>query len=168
MEVEEIGMREARRGRKRRSNKGKKLKEEEEGIKVVYISNPMMVNATASQFRALVQHLTGQHAELPPDLSTFHDAGHIHHTHSSDDSSAMTTNITTTTTVMPHDQVDPNCYNQGLQVETEAFQGFDPNLFTTDIMDNISAFVPPASLFYQSAPHPHQFDDLLPTLDALL
>ncbi|KAL7169239.1 hypothetical protein ACSBR2_034310 [Camellia fascicularis] len=32
-------------------------------IKVVYISNPMKVNTTASEFRALVQELTGQDAK---------------------------------------------------------------------------------------------------------
>ena len=38
-------------------------------IKVVYISNPMTITASASEFRALVQQLTGQDADdLPPDL----------------------------------------------------------------------------------------------------
>ncbi|XP_050228352.1 uncharacterized protein LOC126677658 [Mercurialis annua] len=34
-------------------------------MKVVYISNPIKFNITASEFRALVQQLTGQHSELP-------------------------------------------------------------------------------------------------------
>lgn len=32
-------------------------------IKVVYISNPMKVNTSASEFRALVQQLTGRHSD---------------------------------------------------------------------------------------------------------
>ncbi|KAK4725575.1 hypothetical protein R3W88_028354 [Solanum pinnatisectum] len=34
-------------------------------VKVVYISNPMKVNTSAEEFRALVQQLTGQHANYP-------------------------------------------------------------------------------------------------------
>ncbi|KAL7138355.1 hypothetical protein ABFS83_10G157500 [Erythranthe nasuta] len=33
-------------------------------LKVVYITNPIKVNATASEFRALVQELTGQDADF--------------------------------------------------------------------------------------------------------
>ena len=41
-------------------------------IKVVYISNPMKVKTSASKFKALVQELTGQDAELP-DPTKFTD-----------------------------------------------------------------------------------------------
>lgn len=45
-----------------------KSKKKKKKIKVVYISNPMKVKTSASKFRALVQQLTGQHAEdLPAD-----------------------------------------------------------------------------------------------------
>ncbi|XP_058749160.1 uncharacterized protein LOC131622145 [Vicia villosa] len=40
-------------------------------IKVVYISNPMKVKTSASHFMALVQELTGQYADSPPDPSKF-------------------------------------------------------------------------------------------------
>ncbi|KAL1821002.1 hypothetical protein DCAR_0417374 [Daucus carota subsp. sativus] len=43
-------------------------------VKVVYISNPMKVNTSASQFRALVQELTGRDADdlpAPPFLQHF-------------------------------------------------------------------------------------------------
>ncbi|KAE8664097.1 Sigma factor binding protein 2 [Hibiscus syriacus] len=43
-------------------------------IKVVYISNPMKVTTSASEFMALVQKLTGQDAELPEDPTKFTDA----------------------------------------------------------------------------------------------
>ncbi|KAF8043655.1 hypothetical protein BT93_A1848 [Corymbia citriodora subsp. variegata] len=43
----------------------KRSKPKSKPIKVVYISNPMWVKTSASQFRALVQELTGRDAELP-------------------------------------------------------------------------------------------------------
>lgn len=51
-------------------------------IKVVYISNPMRVTTCPSQFRALVQELTGQDADppletanlSPPDSCSYRDA----------------------------------------------------------------------------------------------
>ncbi|KAK9932709.1 hypothetical protein M0R45_019934 [Rubus argutus] len=45
-------------------------KKKKEPIKVVYISNPIKVTASAAEFRALVQQLTGQDAadDLLPDL----------------------------------------------------------------------------------------------------
>ncbi|KAJ9184990.1 hypothetical protein P3X46_004672 [Hevea brasiliensis] len=42
-------------------------------MKVVYISNPMKFKTPACNFRALVQELTGQYAELP-DPSRFMDS----------------------------------------------------------------------------------------------
>ncbi|EOY08946.1 hypothetical protein QUC31_010707 [Theobroma cacao] len=52
--------------------KSKKKKNNNKPIKVVYISNPMKVKTSASKFRALVQELTGQDAELP-DPTKFTD-----------------------------------------------------------------------------------------------
>ncbi|KAG2687358.1 hypothetical protein I3843_09G048300 [Carya illinoinensis] len=49
-------------------------------IKVVYISNPMKVKTSASEFRALVQQLTGQDAEYPVPakfLCTDNDVGGV-------------------------------------------------------------------------------------------
>ncbi|KAK4281936.1 hypothetical protein QN277_013377 [Acacia crassicarpa] len=44
-------------------------------IKVVYISNPMNFRVTASEFRALVQELTGWDAGSLPDPSRFRNSG---------------------------------------------------------------------------------------------
>ncbi|XP_022744083.1 uncharacterized protein LOC111295010 [Durio zibethinus] len=52
--------------------KSKKKNNNNKPIKVVYISNPMKVKTSASKFRALVQELTGQDAELP-DPTKFTD-----------------------------------------------------------------------------------------------
>ncbi|KAB1222192.1 Sigma factor binding protein 1, chloroplastic [Morella rubra] len=49
----------------RKPTKRTKSKKGSNPIKVVYISNPMKVKTCASRFRALVQELTGQDAELP-------------------------------------------------------------------------------------------------------
>ncbi|XP_024975566.1 uncharacterized protein LOC112513511 [Cynara cardunculus var. scolymus] len=46
----------------KRSQKSSKKKP----VKVVYISNPMKIKATPSEFRAVVQQLTGQYATSPP------------------------------------------------------------------------------------------------------
>ncbi|CAK9184051.1 unnamed protein product [Ilex paraguariensis] len=43
----------------------KLAKTKKKPLKIVYISNPMKVKTSASEFRALVQELTGQDAELP-------------------------------------------------------------------------------------------------------
>ncbi|KAK3043212.1 hypothetical protein RJ639_001645 [Escallonia herrerae] len=43
----------------------KQTKPKKKPVKVVYISNPMRVKTSASEFRALVQELTGQDADLP-------------------------------------------------------------------------------------------------------
>ncbi|CAK8543084.1 unnamed protein product [Lathyrus sativus] len=51
----------------------KSKKKNNKPIKVVYISNPMKVNTSASEFMALVQELTGQYAESPPDPSKFQE-----------------------------------------------------------------------------------------------
>ncbi|XP_057505537.1 sigma factor binding protein 1, chloroplastic-like [Actinidia eriantha] len=43
----------------------KQTKPKKKPIKVVYISNPMKVKTSASEFRALVQELTGRDAVIP-------------------------------------------------------------------------------------------------------
>ncbi|XP_027173895.1 sigma factor binding protein 1, chloroplastic-like [Coffea eugenioides] len=43
----------------------KQPKNKKKPVKVVYISNPMKVKTSASEFRALVQELTGQDADMP-------------------------------------------------------------------------------------------------------
>ena len=56
-----------------RISSGGNNKSKKKPIKVVYISNPMKVTASASEFRALVQQLTGQDADVYlPDLQPTH------------------------------------------------------------------------------------------------
>lgn len=58
-----------KRGSKQPKNK-KKQQQQQQPLKVVYITNPIKFNATASEFRALVQELTGQDANVE-DYSKF-------------------------------------------------------------------------------------------------
>ncbi|KAI3446568.1 hypothetical protein Pfo_003233 [Paulownia fortunei] len=46
-----------------------KNKKKKQPLKVVYISNPIKFNISASEFRALVQELTGQDADTPESAS---------------------------------------------------------------------------------------------------
>lgn len=66
--------------------KKKKKPDNTKPVKVVYISNPMRVKVSASEFRALVQELTGQDAELP-DPSKFN--GHDSDATNSDDQTVV-------------------------------------------------------------------------------
>ncbi|KAL8489341.1 hypothetical protein ACS0TY_024813 [Phlomoides rotata] len=54
----------------KRANKPLKPKKKQP-LKVVYITNPIKFTATASEFRALVQELTGRDAADVPDSSRF-------------------------------------------------------------------------------------------------
>lgn len=59
--------------KKKTTRKRKSCDEKKQPLKVVYISNPMRVHTSASEFRALVQELTGRDAEFP-DPSKFYPA----------------------------------------------------------------------------------------------
>ncbi|KAA0053883.1 sigma factor binding protein 2 [Cucumis melo var. makuwa] len=59
--------------KKKTTRKRKSCEENKQPLKVVYISNPMRVHTSASEFRALVQELTGRDAEFP-DPSKFYPA----------------------------------------------------------------------------------------------
>lgn len=147
----------------KRSSKSKK-----KPIKVVYISNPMKVKVTASEFRALVQELTGQDAELPKDLSRFQnpdsDGGDGGHQTDSDNSVTKSTGHESDHTVVMPPHVDPNSNNSEGQVGSamEGFELFDHDVFAPEIMENISAFLPPG-IFYESA----QVDEVFRRLDAV-
>ncbi|KAL0453209.1 UNVERIFIED_CONTAM: hypothetical protein Slati_1299000 [Sesamum latifolium] len=50
---------------KRGSKQAKSRKKQQPPLKVVYITNPIKFKTSASEFRALVQELTGQDADIP-------------------------------------------------------------------------------------------------------
>lgn len=125
-------------------------------VKVVYISNPMKVKVTPSEFMSLVQELTGQDAELPADLSRFQnpDIDGAHQTSDSDNSSVTKSTGSHESDhplVMP--QVDPIFDNFEGQLGGSMEQGFDPfdhHVFAPyhQMMDDISAFLP-STVFYE-------------------
>ncbi|CAL1385804.1 unnamed protein product [Linum trigynum] len=65
-----------------------------EPMRVVYISNPMKFEIRASEFRRLVQQLTGRDAEFPPSLGRHHHGN----SSSSESSSSNCSSLITTAT----------------------------------------------------------------------
>ncbi|XP_045799060.1 sigma factor binding protein 2, chloroplastic [Trifolium pratense] len=126
----------------------KSKKKKNKPIKVVYISNPMKVTTSASEFRALVQELTGQYAESPPDPSRYQDF-------SGDDSSAdggcsenrIDCDKNDHTVVVVPPLVDPD---DDKVKPSESFEGFDEDvLLMPQMVENIWDLLP-TSAFYES------------------
>jgi hypothetical protein len=115
-------------------------------IKVVYISNPMKVKTSASQFKGLVQELTGQDAEFP-DPTKFHgsDGGDVvgHQSVSDHPTMMMKKNI----------GGDDNDHSREVPVvdpsrEPPQFEPLD-DVFTPQMIESLSGLLP-ASVFYDS------------------
>ncbi|KAK7290778.1 hypothetical protein RIF29_05459 [Crotalaria pallida] len=145
-------------------------------MKVVYISNPMKVKTSASEFRALVQELTGQDAESPPDPSRFQELG-FQESGGNDgggcDKEGYNKMISDKWFVkIGHDdgdekdqarvvtpQVDPNnnyyCQGQGELLQAsgsssmESFEPFD-DVFTPQMIESITAMMPDSVLYESS------------------
>ncbi|KAF3434255.1 hypothetical protein FNV43_RR25358 [Rhamnella rubrinervis] len=73
---------------KNQKQQGKRSSSGRKGVKVVYISTPMKVKTSASEFRALVQELTGRDSDTAGFMETNHvnasyavDHPHHHHPH---------------------------------------------------------------------------------------
>lgn len=56
----------------------KQSKAKKRPIKVVYISNPMRVETSAAEFRAIVQELTGRHSDVADNMAKYHGVGNPH------------------------------------------------------------------------------------------
>ncbi|XP_020235985.1 sigma factor binding protein 2, chloroplastic isoform X1 [Cajanus cajan] len=123
----------------RTPTKKTKSKKKPHPVKVVYISNPMKINTSAAEFRALVQELTGQDAESPPDPARFHAAGELHRSSPGPHDSC----------VLPPPPDPTDFQGQPLPSSIDPFD--DDDVFTPQMIDNISALLP-ATLFYES-PH---------------
>ncbi|XP_062111965.1 sigma factor binding protein 1, chloroplastic-like [Humulus lupulus] len=134
----------------KKPNKTKKSINKQKPVKVVYISNPMKVKTSISEFRALVQELTGQDAEFPDPTkfpatddedygytgsedptakmgSEDHDEGRDH-----DREEVVVESSTTTTT--------PN---------TASYEMFDDDVFMPQMMDSLSGIFP-STVWYDS------------------
>ncbi|KAE9586300.1 hypothetical protein Lal_00000735 [Lupinus albus] len=149
---------------KRSNPKKKNLNNNNKPMKVVYISNPMKVKTSPSEFRALVQELTGQDAESPPDPSRFQKPGGDDGDHSTSTGYKLISDdwFVKIEHDVENDQaqvaprlVDPNSYCQGQgqlasgsSSSVESFEPFD-DVFTPQMIESISAMMPD-SVFYQS------------------
>ncbi|XP_072975810.1 sigma factor binding protein 2, chloroplastic-like [Typha angustifolia] len=122
----------------------KQAKAKKKPIKVVYISNPMKVKATAEEFRTLVQELTGRDSNVA-DLSKFpgpDDGGESR-------LSAPAPHTDTTATLNPgsssdHGGVDP-C-ETGYKTAVNPFDMLD-DAFAPQMLDNLPGFSPSAGFF---------------------
>ncbi|CAK8543083.1 unnamed protein product [Lathyrus sativus] len=121
-------------------------------IKVVYISNPMKVNTSASEFMALVQELTGQYAEWPPDPSKFQEfVGDNSVADSENIRMGCDENDHTVLAVPPLVDCNEQVVNSGGGC---SYEGFDEDVFfTPQMVENIWDMLPTAA-FYE----PFQFD----------
>uniref|UniRef100_A0A2N9HD59 VQ domain-containing protein n=1 Tax=Fagus sylvatica TaxID=28930 RepID=A0A2N9HD59_FAGSY len=125
-------------------------------IKVVYISNPMKVKTSASQFRALVQELTGQDSELPPDPTKFsdkddHDVARglnptapDHHPIMMNDGNKMVGDDDDDDDLLP--TVDPA--QEQPESSSSQIEPYD-DVFTPQMIENFSGLLP-TSVFYDS------------------
>ncbi|CAN4118395.1 unnamed protein product [Withania somnifera] len=103
-------------------------------VKVVYISNPMKVHTSASEFRALVQQLTGQHANYAATITTFgtNDKKDFYFTESpppsSDDPQVVIQGDSSTTQVVLPNYVVNN--NEGTTTDNSdlSFEDYVPEL----------------------------------------
>ncbi|KAF3961263.1 hypothetical protein CMV_014103 [Castanea mollissima] len=138
------------------TKKAKQPKKNNNPVKVVYISNPMKVKTSASQFRALVQELTGQNSELP-DPTKFsnkyeHVGGHQHQTgpdpminddskmdggDDDDDDHSQQEEVPT---------VDPSTSQEQPESSSSQFEPYD-DVFTPQMIDNLSGLLP-NTVFY--------------------
>ena len=117
---------------KKATKQGKAKKKQ---VKVVYISNPMKVNASASEFMALVQELTGREASVPaPTEYSESDSVGSHPT-------------------VPDRVKEVNDDDRAIEVPKRSDPTFDPydDVFVPQMIENFSGFFP-SSLFYES-PH---------------
>ncbi|KAL6997657.1 hypothetical protein U1Q18_007784 [Sarracenia purpurea var. burkii] len=128
----------------------KQAKTKKKPVKVVYISNPMKVKTTASEFRALVQELTGREASMPDSDKhpQFHDSG--------DNCRQMFPDG-----IKENTDDGPAVGIQRIEPASEAPKRPDLTLepyddvFMPQLLDNLTGFFP-SNLFYES----HQVDVL--------
>ncbi|XP_061366795.1 sigma factor binding protein 1, chloroplastic-like [Gastrolobium bilobum] len=142
-------------------SKPKNNKNKNKPIKVVYISNPMKVKTSASEFRALVQKLTGRDAESPPDPSRYgggNGGGDSGYMVDSDEGCVKKTvhGENDHTLVMPP-QVEPSNVQGQKRNGVSTMENFEPfdDVFTAQMIENVSAFLPD-SVFYECAQVDHQ------------
>ncbi|XP_057947826.1 sigma factor binding protein 1, chloroplastic-like [Malania oleifera] len=127
-------------------------------IKVVYISNPRRVETSASEFRALVQELTGQDAELP-DPGKFSEADDDVGSHRAVPEAAKVPGDDHALLGVPSG--DPG---GGPEIPENSDLSFEPydDVFVPYMTDNFGGSLP-SSVVYESS----QVDHMLRSFDAV-
>ncbi|XWS65323.1 hypothetical protein CRYUN_Cryun05aG0083500 [Craigia yunnanensis] len=134
-----------------RKAKSMKKKKNNKPIKVVYISNPMKVKISASKFRALVQELTGQDAELPDPTKftdTDEDISGCNQTvpdaakNSTDDHAQEVPRVEEQLAGHHHHEQQ---YSTSAHDHNVPFETID-EVFTPQMLENFTGFLPPGLL----------------------
>jgi len=125
------------------------------GIKVVYISSPMMVKTSASKFRDLVQELTGKDSDatrfMDDDFDHAHDHDHDHHHHQNSsfveiaaDHGIRAVDVTSSPSMVPnlmdscsYEGVSPPSSSTCSDSTFEPFDGFMEGSFMSMLQSNL-------------------------------
>ncbi|KAJ0444670.1 putative sigma factor binding protein [Helianthus annuus] len=111
-------------------------------LKVVYISSPMKVKTSASRFRSLVQELTGRDSDI-----TRYNAGYF------DDPVAPTTTSTSTqggsSSSLDAQRVDSKTVEFTQQAMFDSSESLLDDVFSSEMFDQLDGILPSYSL-YQS------------------
>ncbi|MQL99462.1 hypothetical protein Taro_032192 [Colocasia esculenta] len=118
-------------------------KKKSKQVKVVYISNPMHFKASASEFKGLVQQVTGQDSDVA-ELSKF--AGADSPVASADDDSAALSRPAGAGAALQQHQQEPYKW-----AGVPQFDAFDEAFMTPQALENFAAFMP-TSLYYEPPP----------------
>ncbi|XP_010922092.1 uncharacterized protein [Elaeis guineensis] len=133
----------------------KQAKAKKKPIKVVYISNPMKVKATASEFRDLVQELTGRDSKVA-------DLSRLPAVEDTDDPPPAAPESTTGPPAQPNpaptNRSSNSCDNA---LKSVSGSGLDPyemfdDPFNPQMLENLQGFSP-SPLYYE--PQSHVFRD---------
>ncbi|KAI6696917.1 hypothetical protein NL676_017036 [Syzygium grande] len=140
----------------------KRSKPKSKPIKVVYISNPMRVKTSASQFRALVQELTGRDAELPDpakfdgsDPDGVGAAAKAEAAEDDDDDAVepgRRSSLPKAGSIQDHHHHHQNHPSGGdlSRMGAGSYEPLDDELFTPQMLETLSGLLPP-SLSYESS-----------------
>ena len=133
-------------------------------VKVVYISNPMKIKTSASQFRALVQELTGRDSELPHDPAKFSAGGDrtvkiggdLHHDDDDDDDNNNDHDLEEVVVMSSTNNSESSTNYTASTNSTSATNPYDAfeddDVFMPQIMEGFSGILPSTSVWYES-PH---------------
>ncbi|MBA0619427.1 hypothetical protein Godav_028605 [Gossypium davidsonii] len=139
----------------RKTPKKSKSKKNNKQIKVVYISNPMKVEISASNFMALVQKLTGQDAaELPEDPTLFTDANESVVVSAEDGGDQRVPDAaknTTSAAAADHARVVlqqqcPAFTDDNINAQGVPFDIYDDDVFTPQMIENFTGLIPQSLL----------------------